>query len=408
MKGRNMKNLYVLITVSIVIFSSSLNAQWIRTNGPSGYVYSFAASDTNLYAGTGFGVVFHSTNNGTSWTASDLMNDQVRALAVSPNGAGGTNLFAGNKSVFLSTDNGTSWTAAGLTNYYPQGLVVSDTNLFAGTYQSGAFLSTNNGTNWTAINTGLMLLVNNLLVSGTNIFAGTWGGGIYRSTNNGTTWTAASDGLTSLFIHATVVSDTNLFAGTYFGSGVYLSTDNGTSWTTVNNGLTNNNVRTLAVSGSKLFAGTDGSGVFLSTNNGASWTIASTGLTNTIVNALVVSDTFLFAGTGDGVWRRPLSEIITGIEYQIDGTPSQFELEQNYPNPFNPSTTIKYSIPTSEFVTLKIFDVLGNEIATLVNENKSAGSYEINFNASNLSSGIYLYTLQAESYTQTKKLILLR
>ena len=86
--------------------------------------------------------------------------------------------------------------------------------------------------------------------------------------------------------------------------------------------------------------------------------------------------------------------------------PEQFSLEQNYPNPFNPSTTIKYSIPTSEFVTLKVYDVLGSEVATLVNEEKPAGSYEIDFNAAKLSSGIYFYILQAGSYTQTKKLIL--
>jgi photosystem II stability/assembly factor-like uncharacterized protein len=88
--------------------------------------------------------------------------------------------------------------------------------------------------------------------------------------------------------------------------------------------------------------------------------------------------------------------------------PEQFALEQNYPNPFNPSTTIRYSIPTSEFVTLKVYDVLGNEVATLVNEEKPAGSYEVNFNAAELSSGIYFYTLQSGSFTQTKKLILMK
>jgi hypothetical protein len=94
--------------------------------------------------------------------------------------------------------------------------------------------------------------------------------------------------------------------------------------------------------------------------------------------------------------------------------PEQFTLEQNYPNPFNPSTTIKYSIPTSEFVTLKVFDVLGNEVATLVNEEKPAGSYEVEFSAVvtsrdlSLSSGIYFYTLQAGSFVQTKKLILIK
>lgn len=88
--------------------------------------------------------------------------------------------------------------------------------------------------------------------------------------------------------------------------------------------------------------------------------------------------------------------------------PEQFTLEQNYPNPFNPSTTIKYSIPTSEFATLKVYDVLGNEVATLVNGEIPAGSYEVEFIASGLSSGIYFYNLQAGSFAQTKKLILMK
>ena len=85
-----------------------------------------------------------------------------------------------------------------------------------------------------------------------------------------------------------------------------------------------------------------------------------------------------------------------------------FTLEQNYPNPFNPSTTIRYSIPTSEFVTLKVYDVLGNEVATLVNEEKPAGSFEVNFSAVELSSGIYFYKLQVGSFIETKKMILLK
>jgi hypothetical protein len=86
--------------------------------------------------------------------------------------------------------------------------------------------------------------------------------------------------------------------------------------------------------------------------------------------------------------------------------PSTYLLQQNYPNPFNPSTTISFSIPTSEFVTLKVYDVLGREIATLVNENLSAGSYSYNFDASNLTSGVYFYKLQAGKYSETKKMLL--
>lgn len=85
-----------------------------------------------------------------------------------------------------------------------------------------------------------------------------------------------------------------------------------------------------------------------------------------------------------------------------------FTLEQNYPNPFNPITTISYSIPQSSFVTLKIYDALGNEAAVLVNEQKTAGRHEVNFSSSQLASGIYFYKLMAGSFTQTKKMILLR
>ena len=97
-------------------------------------------------------------------------------------------------------------------------------------------------------------------------------------------------------------------------------------------------------------------------------------------------------------------------EYFVDN----YYLYQNYPNPFNPSTTIKYSIPRStEFysvpqTTLKVYDLLGNEIATLVNEEQKAGNYEVNFNAKKLSSGVYFYKLQSGTFTQSKKMILLK
>jgi len=97
----------------------------------------------------------------------------------------------------------------------------------------------------------------------------------------------------------------------------------------------------------------------------------------------------------------------TGVE-QISEIPEKFNLEQNYPNPFNPATTINYQIIINDFVPLKVYDILGNEVANLVNEEKPAGSYEINFDASSLSSGTYFYKLQAGSFIETKKMILLK
>ena len=112
----------------------------------------------------------------------------------------------------------------------------------------------------------------------------------------------------------------------------------------------------------------------------------------------------------------------TEVESETDiALPTEFSLSQNYPNPFNPSTKIKYTIPNvtlgsssraesreEGFVTLRVYDVLGNEVTTLVNEEKPAGSYEVEFNASNLSSGIYFYKLSAGSFTETKKMTVLK
>ena len=87
--------------------------------------------------------------------------------------------------------------------------------------------------------------------------------------------------------------------------------------------------------------------------------------------------------------------------------PKTFELTQNYPNPFNPSTRIQYQVSSNSHVSLKVFDIIGNEVATLADEYKSAGSYEVEFGAANLASGIYFYKLQAGSFVETKKMILL-
>ena len=106
-------------------------------------------------------------------------------------------------------------------------------------------------------------------------------------------------------------------------------------------------------------------------------------------------------------------DMVSDVEYELQ--PLAFQLEQNYPNPFNPSTKIKYTIPSvtlsgveGSLVQLKVYDALGNEVATLINEEKPAGNYEVDFNASKLSSGIYFYKLQAGSFVDTRKMLLLK
>jgi len=99
---------------------------------------------------------------------------------------------------------------------------------------------------------------------------------------------------------------------------------------------------------------------------------------------------------------------VTGVNKKAKALPGNYTLEQNYPNPFNPSTIIRYSIPNNEFVTLKIYNILGKEIATLVNQKQSGGTYEINFDASNLTSGIYFYQISTSDFNQVRKMMLIK
>ena len=98
----------------------------------------------------------------------------------------------------------------------------------------------------------------------------------------------------------------------------------------------------------------------------------------------------------------------TGVSENHQSVPSAFSLEQNYPNPFNPSTTIRYSLPQTGRVTLKVFDLLGKEVAALVNGVVSAGNHEVRFDASKLSGGVYFYKITTENNVSTKKMILIK
>jgi hypothetical protein len=116
----------------------------------------------------------------------------------------------------------------------------------------------------------------------------------------------------------------------------------------------------------------------------------------------------LVQNNGTVVMLTSFEEVIIVTDVPRGTVPKEFSLSQNYPNPFNPSTTINFSISQTEKVNLKIYDVLGREVATLVNEQKAPGNYEVKFNAGNFASGMYLYRLQAGDFVQTKKMILMK
>ena len=409
--------LFVVLLLCLLLGGTS-RAQWESTGGPGpgAAVKCFVVNGNNVFTGTwggpsGYsGGVYLSTNEGTNWIPHNtgLADTAVLALNII-----GEKLFAGTLTggVYISSNNGENWVSAsnGLTNINVVSFAVLDTDLFCGTY-GGVFHSTDSGTSWIEVNNGLPiaspLIVSALATIGTNLFAGTDAYGVFFSADNGSNWTEVNNGLTNTRVTSLAAIGNNLFAGTF--SGVFLSTDNGTTWINTQ-GLAGVIVNALITIGPNIFAGSDGGGIFLSTDNGSIWTSVGLGMPNTTIYAFASNGLKIFAGTLSGiVYRRNLSEIITSLENNQTDLPGDFTISQNYPNPFNPSTIIKFQVPNSSFVNLIVYDVLGNEVATLVNEEKPTGSYEVNFKAANLSSGVYLYKLQAGDFIQTKKMILMK
>ncbi|MGH7449809.1 MAG: T9SS type A sorting domain-containing protein, partial [bacterium] len=198
----------------------------------------------------------------------------------------------------------------------------------------------------------------------------------------------------------------HIWAGT--AAGVFRSMDNGDHWTPMHTGLPGNAVQTLAINtNGHVFAGT-GSGVFRFSEGGASWEEINTGLQNKGVTALAInSPGRLFAGTsGSGVFRSIAST--TRVNETAVNAPTAFLLEQNYPNPFNPSTVIRFSLPREAFVRLKVINLQGEEVATLVNGVRRAGGHTAVFEPKNLSSGIYFYVLQSGEARLTRRILFLK
>jgi photosystem II stability/assembly factor-like uncharacterized protein len=447
----------VFVGTTIGVFRSTDNGgHWTALNMPRREDVRVNALHTlggDLFAGTISGL-FRSTDRGESWADgnSGMKNASVRALAMD-----GTKLCVGTwgAGVFLSSDGGDSWecflpnssasfslaftasdfyvggvnhlaySARGSTSWTPvylgragwvYSLAAKGDSVFAGTSIGGLFRTWNFGPGWYALDTvGFKdTTVNSLVFDGTTLYAGTQMG-VFSSTDDGQSWTTLNSGLTTLDTRALAFKGSDLFAGTW-GGGVFRSTDHGANWIPVNNGLENKDVLSFAVKDDNLFAGTWEKGVFHSMDNGANWTGVSHVSTFDpwfripgVVHALAVDNTFLYAGERrTGVWRRPLSEMVTSAEPYGGEIPCAFALRQNYPNPFNPATVVSYQLPVASDVRVAVYDLLGREVAVLVNERKAAGSYEVQFDASGLSSGVYLYRLMAGGFTQTLKMVVVK
>jgi hypothetical protein len=397
-----------------------MRAQWVKTIAPDipegDAICTFAVSGTSLFAGAWndqqTGGVYRSTDNGMHWASA---NTGLWGMGISSLAVNGSYLFAGTweGGLFCSTDQGTHWTPTSYPGLLVSALVVKDSNVLVASVDYGVLRTVDCGITWSAAYSGLYCtIVNCFCVDGANLYACT-DNGVFVSTNDGLNW--LRQGLTGKNVECLAVRNSTLFAATN-KSGILRNSITDTTWTAVSAGIGTTTTTSIAVYGKNLIAGTWAYGIYLSTNDGASWTQGNTGLTSLKMRTVFIHGTDLFAGAWGnpdmqaegGVWRRPMSELITGTERFSGGVPSTPLLHQNYPNPFTPSTTIAFNIPATCFVSLKIFDALGNDLCTLVSENLSAGAYTRQFTATAFGSGAYFYRLQAGKTFEVKRMTVLR
>ncbi len=387
-----------------------VDAQWIRINGlENKFIKTWLIHDNTIYAGGHWSALYRSTDRGTTWSKIPLSSrpaDTILALA-----GNRSFVFAGTNGwgLYRTSNRGDSWSQ---TNGPRSGgwaigsLVSHDTTIFAASFR--VWRSTDHGNSWMDWSSGLpsppLSHIQGLAFDGSRLFAALdFQQGVYLSPADNPSWKPV--GLTGMWDNLLAAIDTNVFAGT--SSGVHLYSGSGTTWLPRNNGLpSGSKVYALVAVRRTLFVGVAG-GVYKSENLGQSWQqVNDPNIAGLSVYALGATETDLLAATNNGSWRRSLSEV-TSVE-DIGQVPQHFHLYQNYPNPFNPSTEIRYQASEVSHVSLKVYDVLGREVATLVDGEVEAGHHRVQWNAEGLPSGVYFYRLEAGSFVRTKRMVFVR
>ena len=400
----------------------------------------------------------------------NLPEDDIRAVTVLPSG---TIFASDYGVLYRSTDAGATWTlvknssggsAGGFVAIAYDNFTVPAT-VYIGGSNDWFYYSTDNGDHWSWIgsSSGLTSAPLSLAVDGNRyLYAGT-AGGVFRSTDQGQHWSAVNTGLTNTHINTiTVLGGAVLLVGTA-GGGVFVSYDMGNTWEARNSGLTNLDIRALGMdqSGGDVFAG-----AYKSAGNGGLWRSGSgyvpvevaafhaTPSARTVVlrwtTATEVNNfgfevqrrksgssewtdvafvrgagtsnspgnySYVDAGLPSGRYLYRLKQMnldgsfscLQTVEVEMTGAPNVLNLCQNYPNPFNPNTSIQFTLAERGRVSLKVYDILGKEVATLVDEERNAGvEYTETFDGSKCASGIYFCRLQTAKGSLVKKLMLVK
>ena len=413
-----------------VIKTTNGGNEWINpVNWLGKSLYSFESMDeNNCWTAGENGTILKTTNSGTNW-----VDHSIQTLNLI------SDIF------FINQDNG--W------------IVGSDNSWPFGSYRGICGKTTNNGIDWltqdlTWVPSSVFFINQNMgwIAGSTNEVYPNYNGVVYKSTDGGNTWINKFNGSDpSGFIDIYFKDEGNGWVVGNYGE-IFMTTDGGDNW--IEQSIGNDTYRQIFfinesfgwITGtSELLITTDGgfnwnvsnvptngglnsayfvnqnigwvvggnvyyNEIWKTTDGGINWINSFNGIHN-LYSVYFINENIGWTVGEDGIILKTTNGGTTFLEEESEITKT-FALSQNFPNPFNPVTTISYQIPQTGFVSLKVYDILGREVATLVNEEKPAGSYEVEFNPAssikNPASGIYFYQLQAGNYSETKKMILLR
>jgi len=393
----------IILTLSVILLllsAGNVSAQWENVSDGIGNrpVYSLYNNSSYIYAGSANHAIYLSSNNGTNWSPAGLNYFNITYAMTE---FGGYLYAATELGVWRTSNNGAYWIVTSLNNTTMYSLASNTSRVFVGSHNSGLYYSSG-GQGW-FISSLTATSIKSLVINGEFIAAGCGNSaGVYISTNNGANWSQTA--LNNKSVYSMAMTGNNIFAGT--GSGVYRSTDLGTTW--VQTSLNNELVYSLAVSGSSVFAGTELHGVYVSENNGTTWVQKNEGLLDLTIHSLRIVNNFLFAGaSANAVYRRPLGTLVNVLS-QSGQIPEKSSLSQNYPNPFNPATKIAFSVTDHENVRLSIYNSAGQMVTVLVNDNFGPGNYEVKWDASGYSSGVYFCSIITSSFAETRRMLLVK
>ncbi|MBS1517837.1 MAG: T9SS type A sorting domain-containing protein [Bacteroidetes bacterium] len=338
-----------------------------------------------------------------------------------------------NGSISRSTDRGISWSGisppgAGNTSTYcfvtpfiscrsnPQIMYVGGKSVYKSTTGGGNWLGPY-GT--TEFNGSKILSIASSHTGTDTLYCGLINGTVFRSFNGGVNWTNVSTGIPNRYVTDITVNPNNssqayITLGGFSSGHVFRTTNAGGSWQDITSDLPDVPHQCIVVDpdyDQNVYAGND-LGVYVTTNGGVNWHEYRSGMPYTLVFDLTIvyPNRKLRAATyGNGIFERKLMELPVGVSNISQSVISGFKLHQNYPNPFNPKTIINYELQFSGLANLVVYNVLGNEVAELVNEKQSAGRYSVEFDGSNFASGVYFYSLYSDgNIVDTKRMMLLK